>query len=114
MRKTGKRKNNGRRWKNKSRIVLFSLMLLLFVTFGAINSFAGSGTGSPDQSASKCYTSVLIYPGDTIESISEQYHYAGSGDTASLAKEILSINHLSPDKALQPGNHIIVPVWLAT
>ena len=111
MRKTGKRNNMRRRWKKRSRIALFSLMLLLFVTFGAINSFAGSKNLAQDPSASKCYTSVLIYPGDTIESISEQYIYAGSGDTASLAKEILSINHLSPDKALQPGNHIIVPVY---
>ena len=30
----------------------------------------------------------------------------------SLAHEILSINHLSPEKDLEPGNHIIVPVYL--
>ena len=96
-------------------IIRFSAVFLVFLfvslTAGAIKSFAGSGNAC-EGGFNKRYTSILIYPGDTIESLVSDYSSEGSADRDSLAKEILSINHLSPDKDLQPGNHIIVPVYL--
>ncbi len=91
--------------------LVFFLLLFISLSAGTLKSFAGAGSQSPERTPVKHYTSVLIYPGDSILSLAEKYHCDGIGDTDSLAHEILSINHLSPDKDLQPGNHIIVPVY---
>lgn len=95
-------------------ITVFSLFLLFITITGAINSFAGSTLPSSDSSDTeykKCYTSIMIYPGDSIDSITDKYYTSQFKDKDSLAFEILSINHLSPEKTLEPGNHIIVPVY---
>ena len=57
------------------------------------------------------YTSILIYPGDSIASLAERYYTDEYGDEAALAREIISINHLDYDGSLTAGNHIIVPVY---
>ena len=95
-------------------ITVLSVLLLLVTFSGAIKSFAGqdmrSSTGSECR---KCYTSIMIYPGDSIGSITDKYYSEQFKDKDSLAHEILSINHLSPERSLEPGNHIIVPVYLS-
>lgn len=96
-------------------ITVFSLFLLFITITGAINSFAGSTLPSSDRCSTeykKCYTSIMIYPGDSIDTITDKYYTQQFKDKDSLAFEILSINHLSPEKTLEPGNHIIVPVYI--
>ncbi len=106
-----KKKSIRKSYKGLFRITVILAAFLLVTTFaGTMKSFAGSERPS-DEELSKYYTSVMVYPGDSLETLTEEYMSEGYDDPASLAKEILSINHLSPDKALQPGNHIIVPVY---
>lgn len=96
-------------------ITVFSLFLLFITITGAINSFAGSTLPSSDRCSTeykKCYTSIMIYPGDSIDTITDKYYTQQFKDKDSLTFEILSINHLSPEKTLEPGNHIIVPVYI--
>ena len=96
-------------------ITVFSLFLLFITITGAINSFAGSTLPSSDRCSTeykKCYTSIMIYPGDSIDTITDKYYTQQFKDKDSLAFEILSINHLSPEKTLEPGNHIIGPIYI--
>ena len=57
------------------------------------------------------YTAVLVYPGDSIDSLAEEYLSVEYEDRESLKREIVSINHLDYDGSLTSGNHIIIPVY---
>ncbi|MCR5108547.1 MAG: hypothetical protein K6B28_10350 [Lachnospiraceae bacterium] len=57
----------------------------------------------------KCYRTVMIYMNDTVEGIAKEYMSEYYGSAGDLAKEIISINNISYDTKLIPGNYIIVP-----
>ena len=53
-------------------ITVLSVLLLLVTFSGAIKSFAGQDMrSSAGSECRKCYTSIMIYPGDSIGSITE-------------------------------------------
>ena len=108
-------------------ITALTALLMTATITCTFTSFARTGSSGRDSipELKKYYTSVMIYPGDTPESIADKYCFPEGtprsiadnfsspvySDKVSPAEEILSINHLSPDNSLQPGNHIIVPVY---
>ncbi len=99
-----------------ARFITALTMLLIILTFaGSIVSFAGSSEGSKVNSArSKHYASILIYPGDSLDSVAESHMCPEQNDREKLKKEIIAINHLSPEGSLSAGNHIIVPCYNLT
>ncbi len=88
---------------------LVPLLLILTLNCGII-SFAGQETADVHV-MEKVYTSIMVYPGDSIDSIAAQYETEGFEDRDSLKHEIISINHLDYEGTLSAGNHIIVPVY---
>ena len=90
-------------------ITVLSLLLILLTLLGSICSFADSS--SSDSIKEKHYSSIMIYPGDSIDSLTEKYLCPEQNDRERLKNEIASINHLSAESALTAGNHIIVPVY---
>ena len=89
-------------------ITVLSLLLILLTLLGSIISFAGS---SSSDTHNKVYSSILVYPGDSLDSLAEKYLCPEQNDREKLKNEIASINHLTPDSALTAGNHIIVPLY---
>ena len=90
-------------------ITVLSLLLILLTLLGSISSFADSS--SSDSIKEKHYSSIMIYPGDSLDSLAEKYLCPEQNDRERLKNEIASINHLSTESALTAGNHIIVPVY---
>ena len=90
-------------------ITVLSLLLILLTLLGSICSFADSS--SSDIHTEKHYSSIMIYPGDSLDSLAEKYLCPEQNDRERLKNEIASINHLSAESALTAGNHIIVPVY---
>ena len=90
-------------------ITVLTALLLVFTIAGSIRSFAGSENSR--SGLSKQYTSVMVYPGDSLDSVADKYLCPEQSDRDRLIREIASINHLSPENPLTTGNHIIVPVY---
>ncbi|HAG70470.1 MAG TPA: hypothetical protein DCL38_10960 [Lachnospiraceae bacterium] len=108
---------------NKHRFIFPALIFLLILIIGI---FAGTrliyassdpvktgpaAVGGNTYVPVKCYKSVMIYLGDTLESISvdnldERYY---SIDT--YRNEIRRINHISDETVLIPGNYLVVPCF---
>ena len=91
-------------------ITILTMFLIVLTVAGSLSSFAGS-KDIAKLASEKQYTSVLIYPGDSLDSLTDQYISPEYKNREKLKMEIMSINHLSPDKVLTAGNHIIVPVY---
>lgn len=88
-------------------ITVLSLLLILFTLSGGIRSFAGSRDKTP--AGNKYYSSITIYPGDSLDSLSNKHMSSGYRDSEMLKHEIICINHLCPDTVLKAGDHLIIP-----
>ena len=107
------RRISGRRKMKRmlSRFLTALVVLLMVFTFSfCVHIFAGQDFSATDAKE-KMYTSVLVYPGDSIDSLAEEYLSVEYEDRESLKREIVSINHLDYDGSLTSGNHIIIPVY---
>ena len=83
-------------------VVVFSVM---FLYSGRV--YADSSNGSKV----KMYKSVLVYSGDSLETIANQYITEEYSSNMKYIKEVASINGISENSHLTPGNHIIVPYY---
>lgn len=94
----------------KQRIIL-TCVFLMIVIFSLL-SISGKvyADSSIDENVKK-YKSILIYAGDTLESIALENISDEYESTTKYIKEVASINHISVDSKLVPGNHIIVPYY---
>ena len=80
-------------------------------SFFSIKAFANTDTTSVDTFGTKQYKSIMIYCGDTVESIAEENYSFIYSSPEKMADEIRSINHLSQDDILVPGNYLVVPYF---
>lgn len=87
------------------------LITMAFISFFSVRAFANTDNTAADSFGTKQYRSIKIYCGDTVESIAEEYYSFQYSSVDRLASEIMSINHLSADEKLIPGNYIVVPYY---
>lgn len=93
-------------------LLAFGIILTIFIcTLFTIKAFAYSKDENPIEYGSKQYKSVVIYCGDSIESIAEANYCEAYKNVNEYKKEILNINHLTSDVKLIPGNYIIIPYY---
>ena len=99
---------------NLKRFILgFALFItiLLFSIF-SINAFTYAASNEYNSNLVKKYHSVMIYCGDSIESIaSSTYNNNVYSSQRQYEKEIRSINHLTDETELIPGNYIVLPYF---
>ena len=82
-------------------IVIISMLSIRHFTFA----------DDSDINVRKQYKSVMIYCGDTVSDLSEDFIRLGYPSKEALQKEICSINSISLDSRLIAGNYIIIPYY---
>lgn len=87
-------------------------LLVLIIVLFSCKAFAYAGE-SVETSKMKCYRSITIYSGDTLPAIADKNIPPEYSDAASFMKEIAFINHINIDETLIPGNHLIIPYYVA-
>ena len=83
---------------------------MAFISFFSVKAFANT-SGDSSSCFNKQYKSVMVYCGDTVESIAEDNYSVMFSSVGKMADEIRSINHLAKDDVLVPGNYIVVPYF---
>lgn len=93
----------------KSILMLIIFFIMIIISILSIKHF----TFAEDNNINvrKQYKSIMIYCGDSVDEISDNFVLYGYPSKDSLSKEICSINGLSFDCELTPGNYIIVPYY---
>ncbi len=92
-------------------ITIGVLITMALCSFFSVKAFANTDNTSADSFGTKQYRSVVIYCGDTIDSIAEANYNSLYPSVESLADEIRNINNISDNEKLIPGNYIIVPYF---
>ncbi len=105
---------NRRRAVRKQKIYMF--IMLVAVTFiictltGARFTFAKQA--DEGSARVKVFKSIVIYGGDTLSSIADEYYSPEWKDRFSYIHEVSRINHLDNDEKLIAGNYLIVPYYI--
>lgn len=97
----------------KQRIVLLFTFIIAVITASFIissNAYADN-KNNIDDNYTKQYKSVMIYSGDTLDTIAFKYMGDGYSSVNAFINEIKSINNINDYTTLIPGNHIIVPYY---
>ncbi len=96
--------------RQKLSIIIGVLITMAFISFFSIKAFANTGN-SCETYVTKQYKSVMIYCGDTVESIAEDNYSVMFSSVDKLADEIRNINHISGGEKLIPGNYLVIPYF---
>lgn len=94
-------------------ILSFGIFItILFIAIVSIKAFvyANDSKDTTDYGV-KQYKSIMIYCGDDVESIAEEYINGPYSSVNSYAYEIMNINHISNETQLIPGNYIVIPYY---
>ena len=87
------------------------MITMALCSFFSIKAFANTDNTKADSFGTKQYKSVMIYCGDTVESIAEDNYSSLFSSVGSMADEIRNINHISYDEKLIPGNYRVIPYF---
>lgn len=104
------RKRTVRKQKMTLCISAFLITLVLTASVGVRFTFAKSTYDGPKRI--KVYKSVLIYSGDTLNSIASEHCSEEFKDRSSYIHEVSMINHLNDDDMLIAGNYLIIPYYI--
>ena len=99
--------------RQKLLIIIGAFITIAFIVIFSVRASADTASGDNDSFGTKQYKSVMIYCRDTVESIAEDNYGFGFTSVEQLSSEIRSINHISVDEALIPGNYIVVPYYIS-
>ncbi len=91
-------------------LIIGVLITMAFISFFSIRTFANTDNSS-ECFGTKQYKSVMIFCGDTVDSIAERNYSFVYSSPQKMADEIRSINNLGRDEVLIPGNYLIVPYF---
>ena len=91
-------------------LIIGVLITMAFISFFSIRTFANTDNSS-ECFGTKQYKSVMIFCGDTVDSIAERNYSFVYSSPQKTAYEIRSINNLGRDEVLIPGNYLIVPYF---
>ncbi len=89
--------------------MLFAVVLVIAVL--SITHFAYASADSSTVTRVKYYKSIMIYNGDTLESITSRYLTEEYDSAEQYIYEISCINHLTEDPVLIAGNYLMVPYY---
>ena len=92
-------------------LIIGVLITMALCSFFSVKAFANTDNTRVDSFGTKQYRSIVIYCGDTVESIAEDNYSFQFSSVDKMAREIRSINHLSSDEVLVPGNYIVIPYF---
>ena len=92
-------------------LILGAVITMAFISFFSVKAFANTNTTHSDSFGTKQYRSIKIYCGDTVDSIASDNYSFQFSSVDSMADEIRSINHISPDEKLIPGNYLVIPYF---
>lgn len=107
-------RNKARRAKELKRNVLtfvftFILVLGLSIAFGG---FLANAQSNDEPSEVKCFSSIMIGYGETLEDVIESNydstHYSSFSDFKS---EVYAINSLDDSSSITPGNCVVMPYY---
>lgn len=104
------RVNNRTAVVKKQRLTLLLIFVAVIVSSIIFASGRVYAKGSISEN-NKVYKSVMIYSGDTLETIANDNITDGYSSVDDLVKEVVMINNLGAVRELVPGNHIIVPYY---
>lgn len=96
--------------RQKRLLIIGVLITMAFISFFSVKAFANTNTDS-SASFAKQYKSVMVYCGDTVESIAEDNYNVMFSSVGKMADEIRTINHISRGEKLIPGNYVVVPYF---
>lgn len=96
---------------SKNLLLTGVLVTMILCSFFTVKAFANTDTSSADDFGTKQYKSIMIYCGDTVESIAEENYCFQYSSVGKMASEIRSINNLSKDEVLIPGNYLVIPYY---
>ena len=91
-------------------LIIGVLITMAFISFFSIRTFANTDN-SPECFGTKQYKSIMIYCGDTVESIAEENYNFMYSSPDRMADEIRSINNIGRGEELIPGNYLIIPYF---
>jgi len=98
--------------RNKIYLTIGLFITILLIMIFSIKAFVYANDNTINNDGVKMYRSQVIYCGDSVEKIAhDNYIKAGYSTSSSYEKEIRSINHLSDNSILIPGNYIVVPYY---
>ncbi len=89
--------------------VLFAVVLVIAVL--SITHFAYASADPDAVPRIKYYTSIMIYNGNTLESIASEYMTKEYESVEQYIYEICCMNHLSEDTILIAGNYLTIPYY---
>ena len=98
----------------RQKIVIIAIGVLITMalcSFFTIKTFANTDNTAVDSFGTKQYRSVMIYCGDTVESIAKDNYCFEYHSIDRMASEICSINNISEDESLIPGNYLVIPYY---
>ncbi len=97
----------------RQRRLIFALLFAIVLTIAvlSITHFAYASADSDTVSRIKYYKSIMIYSGDTLESITSRYMTTEYKSSEQYIYEISCMNHLSDDSVLIAGNYLMIPYY---
>ena len=95
--------------RQKLLILIGLLITIVMCLFFSVKAFAHTDTDNADNG--KQFKSIMIYCGDTVGSVAEKNYDEKFSSVGRLEKEIRSINNISADEELIPGNYIVIPYY---
>ena len=89
------------------------LLALALVSAVMIFVFCGDNAIQAEESTTACkqYTSITIYPGDSLWSIAVEHADGHYSSTQEYIDEVKQINHLTSD-TINAFEHLIVPYYV--
>ena len=98
----------------RQKLILLCLFIVSLVISSLLLSLkVNANNKKPSSDTVKMYKSIMVYAGDTLESIAEEYMSDEYSSEVKYIKEVSSINGFSADTSLIPGNKIIVPYYMS-
>ena len=97
--------------RQKMFLIIGVLITMALCSFFSIKAFANTDNTAADCFGTKQYRSIMIYCGDTVESIAEDNYSFEFSSVGRMANEIRTINHLTSDEVLIPGNYLVIPYY---
>jgi len=97
---------------NRQKCFLFTTFCVAFVIASIIISAKTyAGNKKVNNDSVKMYKSIMIYSGDSLESIADTYMTEEYASVNKYINEVASINGMSKETELIPGNKIIIPYY---
>ncbi len=95
----------------RRRMIIAGIILCLLMIFGVPGTVFLSRASAEEPAVSyKYYTSILVYPGDTLNSIAGTYADSHYKSLDAYIEEVRMTNHL-PDDDIRAGEYLVVPYY---